>query len=237
MRDVGNEAGRGAGRPKAGEEPLTRERILSVALGLVDEEGMGALSMRRLGAKLGVDPTSIYHHLPSKDAVVSGLVELVFAQEMRLPQNGRGSWQERVRSFARAHRDVTRGHPNLVLYVVSNAASAPAGALSVALEAREYLYEALCEAGLSPRGIVQVAALVMDYVDGFALAEFTENSGQSVGTREVLAQIEARSARRFSTIRYVLEEVAEEELRADFEFGLDVLIAGIEVRAAAADRR
>lgn len=237
MKDMGSEAGRGAGRPKAGEEHLTRERILSVALVLVDEEGMGALSMRRLGAKLGVDPTSIYHHVANKEALVSGLVELVFAEEMRLPQEVRQPWQERVRFFARAHRRVAQAHPNLVLYVVSNAASAPAGALSVALEAGEYLYEALSEAGLSPRGVVQVAALVMDYVDGFALAEFTENSGGSVGTRELLAQIEARSARRFSTVRYVLEELAEEELRADFEFGLDVLIAGIETHASAAGRR
>ena len=69
---------RGVGRPRAGEEPLTRGRILGAALRLVDGEGMGALSMRRLGAELGVDPMSIYHHLPGKEAVVSGLVGMVF---------------------------------------------------------------------------------------------------------------------------------------------------------------
>ena len=72
------------GRPRAGQEALSRGRILDAALRLVDEEGMGALSMRRLGAELAVNPMSIYHHLPGKGAVISGLVELVFSG-MRVP--------------------------------------------------------------------------------------------------------------------------------------------------------
>jgi AcrR family transcriptional regulator len=48
-------------------------------LKLVDEVGIDALTMRRLGTELGVNPMSIYHHLPGKDAVISGLVELVFS--------------------------------------------------------------------------------------------------------------------------------------------------------------
>jgi AcrR family transcriptional regulator len=58
---------------------LSREKILKVALRVVDEERMDALSMRRLGAELGVNPMSIYHHLPDKAAVIAGLVELVFS--------------------------------------------------------------------------------------------------------------------------------------------------------------
>ena len=60
--------GRRLGRPKAGQELLTRERILDAALRLVDEQGMAALSMRRLAAELGVDPMALYHHLPGKAA-------------------------------------------------------------------------------------------------------------------------------------------------------------------------
>ena len=66
---------RRAGRPRTGEEPLTRERILSTALSMVDEEGIEALSMRRLARELGVDPMAIYHHLPNKRALLSGLIE------------------------------------------------------------------------------------------------------------------------------------------------------------------
>ncbi len=88
--EKGGERNRG-GRPRAGQEQLSRGRILEAALRLVDEEGMGALSMRRLGAELGVNPMSIYHHLPGKDAVISGLVELVFSG-MRVRYPDGASW-------------------------------------------------------------------------------------------------------------------------------------------------
>src|SRR5262245_9635166 len=58
------------GRPRAGQAPLTRERILAAAMRLADEQGIASLSMRRLAADLGVDPMAIYHHLPGKAAVV-----------------------------------------------------------------------------------------------------------------------------------------------------------------------
>src|ERR671928_1283374 len=105
------------GRPRAGQEPLTRELILGEALRLVDEHGMEALSMRRLAAELGVDPMAIYHHLPGKDAVVSGLVETVFA-EMWVPAVESKQWQERGRDFAWGLRGLVRAHPKLAPHVI-----------------------------------------------------------------------------------------------------------------------
>ena len=59
--------------------PLQREVIVSTALALVDREGLQALSMRRLGAALGVDPMAVYYHLPSKQALLDAIVEAVMA--------------------------------------------------------------------------------------------------------------------------------------------------------------
>src|SRR5918998_6791971 len=109
---------RGAGRPRAGQEPLTRERILGAGLRIVDEEGIEALSMRRLAAELGVNPMSIYHHLPGKAAVVSGLVGMVFSG-MRVPPSGGLPWRGRVRAHARAPPGVVRSHPHLAPPIVS----------------------------------------------------------------------------------------------------------------------
>ena len=103
---MGSEPGRRrGGRPAAGQTPLTEERILSAALRLVEEHGLADLSMRRLAAALGVDPMAIYHHLPSKGALVAGLVRRVFA-ELPAPADGGSAWQARVRAFARAYRDL-----------------------------------------------------------------------------------------------------------------------------------
>ena len=74
--------------------PLSRNRILIEALALLDESGVEQLSMRRLGQRLGVDPMAIYHHIPSKTALLDSLVEEIWLG-VQLPEVRAGeSWQE-----------------------------------------------------------------------------------------------------------------------------------------------
>ena len=225
---------RRAGRPKAGQERLTRELIIGAALRLIDEEGMDALSMRRLAAELGVDPMAIYHHLPGKAAVVTGVVEAVFA-ELRVPPPGDKGWQDGVRAFARAYRDVARAHPHLVLHLVTNAEAAAAATL----EASEALYAALEAGGLPPATVVRAADVVVDYVTGFALAETARPLGEPGDRREVLDQLRARPTEQLPSLRRVFGGLTEDQLRGDFEFGLDVILAGVEAvgRGAGASAR
>ncbi len=218
--------GRRTGRPKAGQERLGREVIVAAALKLIDEQGIAALSMRKLAAELGVDPMAIYHHLPGKEAVLAALVEDVFSRLRVPPASGEG-WQDRVRAFARAYRDVVRSHPNLVRRVVASAAVAA----TAALEASEELYAALTAAGLEPVLVVRAADLVVDYVHGFVLAETTGPLEPSDGHLEILTQLGTRPAARFPAMSRILGSLREEDLRADFGFGLDVILAGIDVLA------
>jgi TetR/AcrR family transcriptional regulator, tetracycline repressor protein len=222
---------RGAGRPRAGQEALTREGILGAALRIVDEEGMGALSMRRLAADLGVNPMSIYHHLPGKEAVVSGLVGVVFSR-MRVPSSGGMPWQERVRAYALAYRDVVRSHPNLALQIVSDAAAVSEAVLSGA----EPLYGALEEAGLSPAMVVRAADSLVDFVHGFVLGEASNPSGEFDVGSELLTRIEARPAGEIPALRRVFGVLGEEGARYDFdagfEAGLDIFVGGIEAIGA-----
>jgi len=57
--------------------PLSRERILSAALSVADRDGLPALSMRRLGAALGVEAMSLYGHVRDKGDLLDGLVDHV----------------------------------------------------------------------------------------------------------------------------------------------------------------
>lgn len=221
---------RGVGRPRAGQEPLTRERILGVALGVVDREGLDALTMRRLAAELGVNPMSIYHHLPGKGAVVSGLVKMAFSRMRASPSKGSG-WQKRVRAYAHAHRGVVRSHPKLALEIVSD----PAAVSEAVLLGAEPLYGALEEAGLSPAGIVQAADTLVDFVHGFALGEASNPSGEFDIGPDLLARIEKQPAGSVPALRRVFgtlkEEGAQYDFDAAFEAGLDIIVKGIEAIA------
>jgi TetR/AcrR family tetracycline transcriptional repressor len=225
------EGRRKSGRPRAGQERLTREAILGAALRIVDEEGMGALSMRRLAADLGVNPMSIYHHLPGKAAVVSGLVGAVFSR-MPTSRPGKRPWQERVRAYAQAHRAVVLSHPNLALQIVSDASAVS----EAVLLGSEPLYEALEEAGLPPARIVQAADSLVDFVHGFALGEASNPSGEFDVGAELLARIETQPSGKVPALRRVFGALGEEGARYDFdagfEAGLDIMVGGIEALAA-----
>jgi AcrR family transcriptional regulator len=97
-------------RPKAKEarDRLSRRRILEAALAIADREGVDALTMRRLGSDLGVDPMSIYNYLEGKDALLDGLVELLW-EEVAHPAGS--DWSEQLRAFAQSLRKVFHRHP------------------------------------------------------------------------------------------------------------------------------
>jgi AcrR family transcriptional regulator len=215
------------GRPRAGQERLTRDGILEVALQLVDEEGMVALSMRRLAAELAVDPMSIYHHVSGKQAVISGLVDKVFA-EMRLPPSEEAAWQERVRGWAVAYMDLAHSHPNLVLRIVSDGAAVSDAMLRIS----EPLYAALEEAGLPPRRIAVAADTVVDFVHGHALAEDSSTtSGDANFEGDLLERLEAQPSNSSPTMRRVFRALAEDSREMDPVASLNILLKGIEADA------
>ena len=84
---------------KKRRDPLSRERVLRAALEIADKEGIDALSMRRLGEDLGVKAMSLYKHVPNKDAVLDGMVDIVVG-EITLPAIG-GDWRAEMRKRAR----------------------------------------------------------------------------------------------------------------------------------------
>ncbi len=119
--------------------------------------------------------------------------------------------------------------PRLVLHLVTHAEAAEA-----TLEANETLYAALESAGLPPRTIVRAADLVVDYVHGVALAEVAGPLGQPGERQEWLAQLQTYPPEQAPTLHRVYASLSEDDLRLDFEFGLDVLLAGLEAIAGRA---
>jgi len=218
---------RAGGRPRAGEERLTRQAILEAALRIVDEEGLAAMTMRRLAADLGVNPMSIYHHLPNKAAVIGGLAQLVF-DGLDLPDPGESvPWQEQVKAAARAYRAALRAHPNLALQVIADTSVVS----EVVLVTVEPFYRALDRAGVAPRAIFESVNTLIDFVHGFLLGETAVRAETFDLAPDLLARLRSLAPGQAPTLTRIATTLGPEGLHYDFDTGfesaLTTLIAGI----------
>ena len=109
-------------------EPLTRERIVTAAIDFIDTHGLPALTMRRLGQRLGVEAMAFYRHIPSRedllDAVVEHVVDELYADEdvYLEPRHG---WQDYLNRLAHGVRRIALAHPALFPLVVTRPPDAP----------------------------------------------------------------------------------------------------------------
>lgn len=95
--------------PRTTPPPLSRERIVSCAVAVADRDGLDAASLRRVATELGVHVTSLYNHVPTKDALLDGIVEALMA-DAGVPV-GDLPWEQWVRRYVEALAGVARRHP------------------------------------------------------------------------------------------------------------------------------
>ncbi len=104
---------------------LTRVEIERAALAIVDGEGLEALTMRRLGAELGVEGMAIYHHVPSKAALLDRVVTRV-VDEVRFEPRPGDAWRSVLAGFGRAYRSALLAHPRAMPIIATRpVATAP----------------------------------------------------------------------------------------------------------------
>jgi AcrR family transcriptional regulator len=92
-----------------GMPPLTRDQILWAAIRIADDEGPEAITLRRISTVLGVHVTSLYNHVPTREAITDGIVEVLLG-EAKLPTHP-VPWEEWVRHFFAAMGQIASTHP------------------------------------------------------------------------------------------------------------------------------
>lgn len=142
--------------------PLSRDAILDAALALLDEDGMAGLSMRKLGAKLGVEAMSLYNHVPSKDALLDGIHERILLSLD--PPSGARTWQALLRHQAHALHRALQAHPSAIPLFATRPAATPA-----AIERLERYLEVLLRAGFKPEVAISIVQLLLQLVVGHAM--------------------------------------------------------------------
>jgi len=119
---------------------LTRDSLVKAALAIVDRDGLSALSMRKLGAELGVDPMAAYRHLPNKEALLDGVVEAVVS-ETAVDVDGSLPWQEQLRVLLNRYLAALLAHPNALPIIVARPLRT-AGSLRMVEKAFEIMADA-----------------------------------------------------------------------------------------------
>lgn len=225
-----------AKRPRedpAPRPPLSRERVLRAAADLADEHGIDSLSMRELGRRLGVEAMSLYNHVANKDDVLDGMLDLVVG-EIELPSGDVG-WREAMRGRAISAREVFARHPWASALIDSGASGGPQG-----MRYFEWVLGTLRRAGFPVELAVRAFSAIDSYVYGFGRQQLNMSAGESDASSEEMTEafLSAIPADEFPH----LVEVTEHMLRtgydasADFEFGLGLILDGLE-RARDASRR
>jgi AcrR family transcriptional regulator len=141
---------------------LSVERIVDAACRIVEREGVGGLSMRKLGAELHVDAMAVYHHVANKREILALVTGRVLG-EMTPPDPAAG-WQTRVRKWATSYWDLVVSHRDLTLEGLADPDVAIGG-----LGPTETLIEAITDSGIADDLIRPVAFIVVDAVHGSAL--------------------------------------------------------------------
>lgn len=151
---------RGPGRPPL----ISREQVLACALKVADRDGLEAVTMRRLGAELDVDPMAVSRKLGGKAALYDGLIEHVLG-EVTVPPNT-GDWAEDFAALTRALRATLLAHPNTVPLLGTRPPVSP-GAFRV----MEAAVTVLLDAGFSPQDAADGVDCAARLVIGHVLAE------------------------------------------------------------------
>jgi AcrR family transcriptional regulator len=219
--------------PEKRRRPLSRERVLRAALELADARGFDAISMRNVAKKLGVEAMSLYNHVANKEDIVDGLVDIVFG-EIEVATPGTVDWKTSMRQRAISVRAALNRHRWAVGLMEGRMNPGPAS-----LENHDAVLGCLRESGFSFRAAVHAYSVMDAYIYGFALQE----RGLPFDAPEETAQVMQRQRRNIPNMEdypYLVEAASEfveagYDYDTEFEFGLDVILDGLERLRAEAE--
>lgn len=204
--------------------PLTRERLLGAAIAVADAGGIEALTMRSLADELGVKPMSLYHHVANKEAIIDGIIDVVFS-EIDLPPADQ-DWRSALRRRADSARAVLRRHPWATPLMESR--SHPGAAT---LRHHDAVIGTLRRGGFPVALAAHAYSLLDSYIYGFALEEAalpfeTQNAGEAAV--DFMAQFDPQDYPHLveMAVKHIMQPGYD--YGDEFDFGLELILDGLE---------
>jgi AcrR family transcriptional regulator len=206
---------------------LTRERVVAEALTLIAKEGVEVLTMRTLGARLGVVPGALYRHVRGKEQLQDLIVDRVLA-EVDCDINPALSWTEQIKLLAHRLRNVLEEHPGVAGLLKTRD---PLGPHSLALA--EAVLLPLRAAGFPDRDAGLAFFLIVDYTLGFEVSSprisVNEQRVRDAPTRKRLHEFfRSLPGDRFPTLIAIGEHVWLDNRDERFAAGINAIVDGLE---------
>lgn len=220
--------------------PLSRRRVLRAAVGLVDRDGIGSLTMRRLAQEVGAEAMSLYHHVANKEAVFDGVIEVIFGEIMAAVDGVEApspeeDWQAALRVRILAAREVFLRHRWAPQVLETRTTTSP-----VIIAYLDHVVAILRAGGFSFDLAHRALHVLGSRVLGFSQELFQPDSAQTANA-EAAAMME-QMADRFPNIVGLLADAVHDDPdgtlgfcddQFEFEFALDLILEGLERRRAA----
>ena len=206
---------------------LTRERVVAEALTVIANDGVQALTMRSLAARLGVVPGAVYHHVRNKQQLQDLVLDNVLA-EIDVHLDPSLGWTDQLKVLAHRLRQVLEADPGVAGILKTRD---PLGPHSLALA--EAFLEPLLAAGFGDRDAGLAFFLLIDYTIGFAVSDTStsvnEQRVRDPGTRAQLHQFfRSLPPDQFPALVALGEHVWIDNRDERFTAGLHVLVDGLE---------
>jgi AcrR family transcriptional regulator len=203
-------------------EPLSRDAVLRAALAIADTDGLSAMSMRKLGAALGVEAMSLYNHVKNKGDVTTGIVDIVWA-EAEIDTRGE-PWRPALRRIAISVHEALLRHPWAC------------GLQTPGIPAARLRYIDTCLAHLtdgdfSPEVIYHAHHVIDGHIFGFTQQMIDFTLAPQVEDGSIFDMVRAAAGGEVPHLIAHIEAHAHEAqhgTETGFEFGLDLILEGLE---------
>lgn len=200
--------------PDEARRPLTKERIVELALDIIDTDGLEALNMRRLASATGVRPMSLYHHYPNKQAILDAVGEALSADSLGETLPG-ADGRDAVRQLLVGLHLLVRAHPRALPLISTAVIRTPSGRRWM-----NDLMRLLLEAGAQPAEAARIYHVLGAYTLGWGYARLL---ALDVSPGSIVGQL----AGHWSEYPHLLQvgmPLAAWEDTGEFEDGLDALL-------------
>jgi AcrR family transcriptional regulator len=195
--------------------------VLHAAVALADESGSEFLSMRKLGEAVGVEAMSLYHHVANKDDLLDGIVDLVVG-EIEVPGTGT-QWRAAMRARAISAHEVLVRHPWAAMQLMSR--------FNIGPGMTRYLDSTLGrlrEGGFSITGALDAWHTLDSHIYGFTLQELSLPFDVSESAQVSASVLPQLADDQFPHVTEVIGEIMRTGRTEDFEFGLNLILDGLE---------